>query len=170
MSRTLIDDAFAHHTWATIRLIDACAALTLAQLETAVAGTYGSILGTLRHLVGSDSFDLLVARGTVMPPVAARDADLAELRAAMDRNGREWSLLLAADPDPATVLREVDPGDGFQRDAPLAIRLAQALHHGSEHRSQVCTALTILGVKPPAISAFDFGLAAGLTAEVMPGA
>jgi uncharacterized damage-inducible protein DinB len=43
------------------------------------------------------------------------------------------------------------------RHAPLGIRLAQALHHGTDHRSQVCTALTTLGIEPPAIDLWDYG-------------
>jgi uncharacterized damage-inducible protein DinB len=31
-----------------------------------------------------------------------------------------------------------------------------ALHHGTDHRSQVCTALTTLGIDPPAIEVWDF--------------
>jgi hypothetical protein len=41
---------------------------------------------------------------------------------------------------------------------------------GPERRSQVCTALTTLGVEPPQIDVFDFGLDAGRTVEKMPGA
>jgi uncharacterized damage-inducible protein DinB len=48
VSRSLLDDAFAHHAWATTRLIDACLRLTPEQLATGVPGTYGSILETLR--------------------------------------------------------------------------------------------------------------------------
>jgi hypothetical protein len=36
-------------------MIDARVQLGPEQLETAVPGTYGSILDTVRHLVGSDS-------------------------------------------------------------------------------------------------------------------
>ncbi|HKZ76581.1 MAG TPA: hypothetical protein VJ259_07940, partial [Actinomycetota bacterium] len=39
-------------------VLDACLALGTEQLETAVLGTYGSILQTARHLVGSDSWYL----------------------------------------------------------------------------------------------------------------
>ena len=63
MSRSLLEDAFAHHVWATMRLIDACIPLSPQQLETDVPGTYGSILQTQRHLVGSDAWDLFVATG-----------------------------------------------------------------------------------------------------------
>jgi len=51
MGRSPIDEAFAHHVWATLRLIDGCE-LSPEQLEAAVPGTYGSILETMRHLVG----------------------------------------------------------------------------------------------------------------------
>jgi uncharacterized damage-inducible protein DinB len=55
MSSSLMDEAFAHHVWATLRVSDVCAGLSPAQLETAPEGIYGSILATLRHLVGADS-------------------------------------------------------------------------------------------------------------------
>ena len=88
----------------------------------------------------------------------------------MESNGAAWSQVLAEDLDPDTVVREVDPGDGYQRDAPVGIRLAQALDHGSDHRSQICSALTALGVQPPRIDAFDFGVADGRIVERMPDA
>lgn len=52
MSGSLLTDAFAPHVWATLRLIDTCLALSPEQLETGVPGTSGSILDTMRHLVG----------------------------------------------------------------------------------------------------------------------
>jgi hypothetical protein len=54
MSRSALEDAFGHHVWATLRMIDA-RQLGPEQLETAVPVTYGSILDTVRHLLGSDS-------------------------------------------------------------------------------------------------------------------
>ena len=63
MPPSLLADAFRHHIWATIRLLDTCAALDEAQLATGVPGTYGSIIDTLRHLVDGDVFYLNVLRG-----------------------------------------------------------------------------------------------------------
>jgi uncharacterized damage-inducible protein DinB len=57
-------------------------------------------------------------------------------------------------------------GDGSEGHAPLGIRLAQVLHHGTDHRSQVCTGLTGLGVEPPAIDAWDFAASGGRLVEV----
>jgi uncharacterized damage-inducible protein DinB len=32
------------------------------------------------------------------------------------------------------------------------------LNHGSDHRSQICTALTTLGIEPPKIDVMSYGL------------
>jgi len=49
MKRSLLADAFAHHVWATLRMIDACIGHTQEELATAVPGTYGSILDTIER-------------------------------------------------------------------------------------------------------------------------
>jgi uncharacterized damage-inducible protein DinB len=164
----LMDDAFGHHVWASVRLIDACLALSPEQLETGVPGTYGSILETQRHLVGSDSWYLFVASGDRSAVVDEQHMDLSDLRAAMEANGDRWSRLLAKDLDPDIVLHEVDDDDGYERDVPVGVQLAQALHHGTDHRSQICTALTNLDVEPPGIDVWNFGIQEGRVIEKLP--
>jgi uncharacterized damage-inducible protein DinB len=167
MSRSVLEDAFAHHVWATLRLVDACLPLSPQQLETPVEGTYGSILETVRHLVGADSSYLFSMTGGRTALIDEDHMALQELRAAMESHGAAWSGLLAQDLDPdAIVVRHRD--DGSETHAPMAIRLAQALHHGTDHRSQICTVLTTLGVEPPAIDAWDFGAQDGRVVEVPP--
>jgi len=162
-----MEDAFAHHVWATLRLIDVCTALSPQQLETAVPGTYGSILETQRHLVGADASYLFVSSGGRTPAIDEDHMDLAELRTVMEGHGAAWSQLLSEDPDPdAVIVRRRD--DGSETHAPISIRLAQALHHGTDHRSQICTALTTLGIEPPYIDVWDFGEQAGRVVEVPP--
>jgi len=167
MSGSLLKNAFAHHVWATLRLIDVCLPLTPEQLDTAVPGTYGSILATQRHIVGSDSGYLFVASGERIPAIDEEHMSLSELRALMERHGVEWTRLLEENPDPETVLtRHRD--DGSETRAPLGIRLAQVLHHGSDHRSQICTVLTTLGVEPPDIDVWDYGEEVGRVVDVPP--
>jgi uncharacterized damage-inducible protein DinB len=167
MSRSLLEDAFAHHVWATLRVIDVCLGLNQEQLGTAVPGTYGSILDTMRHLVGADSSYLFVATGERTPLIDEDQMDLPELRGTMEGNASAWSGILGTDLDPDTVLvRHRD--DGSETHAPRSIRLAQVLHHGTDHRSQICTALTTLGMQPPAIDVWDFGLQDGRVVEVPP--
>ena len=167
MSTSLLRDAFDHHVWATLRIIDSCLPLSDEQLATPVPGTYGSILDTVRHLVGADSSYLFVQSGERTPLIDEDTMDLQELRAAMERNGAAWSELLAGELDPDEVLvRHRD--DGSETHAPRSIRLAQVVHHGTDHRSQICTVLTTLGVEPPAIDVWDFGGEDGRVVEVPP--
>jgi len=167
MSSSLLEDAFGHHVWATLRLIDACLPLNPEQLAAAVPGTYGPILETVRHLVGADCSYLFSITGGRAPLIDEDRMDLPELRAAMERNGAAWSNVLAQDPDwDAVVVRRRE--DGSETHAPVGIRLAQALHHGTDHRSQICTILTTLGVEPPAVDVWDFGEQNGRVVEVPP--
>jgi uncharacterized damage-inducible protein DinB len=155
MTVPLLADAFGHHTWATIRVLDACSTLDVVQLATAVPGTYGSIIDTLRHLVGGDVFYLDVISGR-QPPFDEQASDISTMRAVIQANDRVWQRLVAGDLEATTDLVEYED-NGYETHAPLGIRLAQALHHGTDHRSQVCTALTTLGIEPPAIDVWDFG-------------
>jgi len=167
MGRSLLGDAFAHHVWATVRLVDSCMSLSPEQLGMGVPGTYGSILETIRHLVGADSSYLSVLTGGRIPAVDEDHMDLLQLRAAMEGNGPGWSSLLGEDLDPDVVVIR-HRADGSESHAPLGVRLAQALHHGTDHRSQICTALTTLGEEPPAIDVWDFASQDGRLLEVPP--
>jgi uncharacterized damage-inducible protein DinB len=156
MPSSLLADAFGHHVWATIRVLDACASLDNEGQATVVPGTYGSIIATLRHLVGADVFYLDVLTGREPEPFDEAGSDIPMLRAVMEAQGPAWQRLVAGDIDATTDVIEYE-SNGYETHAPLGIRVAQALHHGTDHRSQVCTALTALGIEPPAIDAWDFG-------------
>ena len=69
--------------------------------------------------------------------------------------GSRSPAIIAGDLDPTIVVVEFEDS-GYETHAPLGIRLAQALYHGSDHRSQVCTVLTTLGIEPPGIEVWDF--------------
>ena len=167
MSRPLLADPFAHHVWATLRLIDTCLSLGPEQLGTVVPGTYGSILETMRHLDGADGSYLFVLTGGRILAIDEDRMDLPQLRSAMEGFGAAWSALVAQDLDPdLVVVRHRD--DGSEGHAPMGVRLAQALHHGTDHRSQICTALTTLAVEPPAIDVWDFAAQDGRLVDVPP--
>src|SRR5262245_25881716 len=85
---------FQHHAWATLNLIDHCAALPPEQLELTVPGTAGTIGHTLAHLVGADQRYLRRMDGQE-PTVHERDQPgLAELRTAAERNAARWETVL----------------------------------------------------------------------------
>ena len=166
MGSSVLDDAFGHHVWATLRLLDVCLELNPEQLDTVVPGTYGSILDTQRHLVGADAWYLFVITDGRITEIDEDAIDLGGLRAVMEANGPAWAALLAGDVDPDADV--VNRWEGWETHAPMGIRLAQAVHHGTDHRSQICTALTTLGVEPPAIDVWDFGSQNGRHVEIPP--
>jgi uncharacterized damage-inducible protein DinB len=59
----------------------------------------------------------------------------------------------------ATITRLRD--DGTKSHAPLGVRLTQATQHGTDHRSQIATALTSLGVEPPDIDVWAYANSQG---------
>ena len=167
MTTSLMADAFGHHVWATIKLLDTCLELDDAQLATDVPGTYGSILAIARHTVGADHGYLFAVTGGAHAEIDEDSMSIAELRASMEANGPEWTAFLEQDLDPdVDVVRHRD--DGTDSHAQLGIRLAQVIHHGTDHRSQICTALTSLGVEPPEIDVWAFGREDGRTFVTSP--
>jgi len=170
MTKTLLDDAFAHHVWATLQVMDVCAGLEPAQLEATAPGTYGSILDTLRHIAGADSGYLFAMTGGKVQSIdqeQEEQMDLAELRKSVEGFVSDYASLLATDLDPGRiVVRHRD--DGSETHAPLGIRLAQVVHHGTDHRSQICTILTSLGIEPPLIDVWDYADQDGRLVEIPP--
>ena len=160
MSPSVLSDAFAHHAWATQRLLDECAGLTPDQLATTVPGTYGSILDTMRHIVGADASYLNVMTGGRIASIDEESMTLDELRALMPGYGEAWTSSVAGSFDPEEdVVRHRD--DGTDSHGTRGVRLAQALQHGTDHRSQICTALTTLGIEPPEIDVWAWAAEEG---------
>jgi uncharacterized damage-inducible protein DinB len=170
MTGSALNDAFAHHGWATLHLLDVCERLNADQLASSVPGTYGSIIDTLRHIVGADASYLALLSGDRVERIdEEREATLTieQLRYATRRHDEVWPSVLGADLDPAEpVVRHRD--DGSTSTAPRGIRIAQALQHGADHRSQICTALTNLGIEPPELDAWAYAAARGLLHETRP--
>jgi hypothetical protein len=115
MSSSLLEAAFAHHAWATTRLIDACLDLSVEELETSVLGTRGPMLETLRHVVLSDAEELFFLTGNVAFDIDEEHVSLAEARVIMERNGSGWAEYISRSLDPDTMVLEVDKTDGKNR-------------------------------------------------------
>jgi uncharacterized damage-inducible protein DinB len=160
VTRSILADAFDHHVWASLRILDALAPLRDEQLASTVPGTYGSILDTARHLVGSDRWYLFTLSRGAVPQIEEEAMAVAELRAAMEPDGPAWGAILATNPDPDEDF-VLTRDDGSESHATWGVRLAQVVHHGTDHRSQIATALTSLGITPPEMDVWDWALTVG---------
>ncbi len=152
---SLLATLYQHHLWANLRLLAACAHLTEAQLDATVAGTFGSIRDTLQHLVLAEmSYLSRISTGQrLQRPEGAPPPTMEQLEASLRHSGAgliDWAQRVTG---AETV--EID-WDGEMRAVPKAILLTQAINHATEHRSQVMTILTQLGIQPPECDAWTY--------------
>lgn len=146
---------FRHHAWATLRLIDHCDDLPSERLQESVPGTYGSVIATLIHLVAADQRYLRRMDGAEAQPLVqeGQPATLAELRDAMQTQAIRWEALVDRAPElDVTLPRREEP------DIPRAedLLFLQAIHHGNDHRTQVCVVLGATGLEAPDLDGWHY--------------
>ncbi len=110
--------------------------------------------------MGADRWYLFTLTSGTVTEIDEHGMDVAALRAAMEPADVAWAGLLATNPDPDEMFT-LHRDDGTKSHATWGVRLAQAVHHGTDHRSQVCTALTTLGIEPPSIDLWDWAYPIG---------
>jgi len=146
-----------HHTWATLRLIDRCLELSAEQLELSTPGTYGSIHATLTHLVVADRRYLRGITGEEAGPPLQSLPPLATLRAGMERQERHWrEVLERIDEIDATMPAIQSPEPYPEIEHAVGLFLVQAVHHGQEHRTHVCSILGAHGLAVPDVTGWDY--------------
>ena len=165
-----LKEAFRHHAWATRELLAFCARLRPEQLSqprpTPLAGDHGSILETLDHIVCTDGGYLGALTGHRLDWARERGlgSDLGELAPWVDEAEALWMGFLSR-PDDAARKVFLDAGT-YETDA--AVVTAQALHHGSAHREQICAMLRELGLDPPDLQPWAFADQTGRSRWIKP--
>jgi len=155
-------DAFRHNAWATRQLLEFCRELSPAQLEASATGVYGSPIDTFWHIVGAEAGYCYRLSGQ-RPEWDWRTDDtpsLAAIAARAEEMAGRWEAFLTEPFDAERLLRYQWEDEG-QMDVPAGIVLAQALHHGNEHRTQIYTVLTELGLEPPEHGVWEFAVETG---------
>ena len=139
---------FRHNAWANGKLLDFCEGLSDEQLDTTAVGTYGTIRDTLVHIVYGEVSYVERVNGNLPPnrPPDEKFPGFAWLREVADWASEEMlQLALSARSD--TMVTDSWPG-GTER-YKLTDLMVQALNHATEHRTQVSTIVTQLGLEPP---------------------
>jgi uncharacterized damage-inducible protein DinB len=158
----LMLEFFRHNTMMNQRLVEACRQLSPEQLGATVTGTYGSIGSTLVHIANAQAGYAARLLDTERPERLPEDpfpgfealADRfahgdAQLEEAAAGGGRDRRVQVTGDDPPGTWWM------------PVSLFLLQAVNHGTEHRSQVATILTQLGVEPPNMDGWTYIDASG---------
>jgi uncharacterized damage-inducible protein DinB len=170
MTQTLLE-LYRHKTWATLRLIERCQELRWDQLDTSVAGTYGTIRETLHHLVQAEEgyYRIMVraqlAKPLELPPLGDKHVGLDELAERIHQLGPRWELLAL---DRAAAAQQVTTSDGWHTTG--AVPMAQAIHHADDHRTQVLTIIGALGLDVPDLDVWWHAIQSGTMVEGTPSA
>jgi len=152
MIENILVKLFEHNNWANLCIIQACSTLSDEQLDAEPqSATKGSIRVTLLHLVGSQASYLSL----LTLPVEARHyapLQFTELQESARRSG-EGLLALARGEKPLNA--RLQTTDGYFVE-PWVV-MVQAINHATEHREQISSMLSALGVTPPDLDGWTYG-------------
>ena len=136
---TLWVEAFRYHRWANLHLLGVCAKLSDEQLQLTSPGTYGTIAATWLHLLSAEQRYLRRLVGTE-PQLSERN-EFPGIAVLTEHASRTGDALIEA----ATKVKPDDVIDTKYGDQSMRLHLGvviiQALHHGNDHRTHICTIL-----------------------------
>ena len=161
-------DAVAHfsllaryNAWATARLLDAVALLDEADYRRDAGLFFGSIHGTLNHLLVGEHQLWFVRFAEGASPKVALDHEIEPDRARLDANLRagaaRWAPLIATWPaERWNQTLDYTTTRGVAASLPFAATLAHVFNHGTHHRGQITAAVTALGQPCPELDLVYF--------------
>jgi uncharacterized damage-inducible protein DinB len=153
MAEIFLVKLFEHNNWANQMIIEACSVLSDLQLDAEPhSATRGTIRRTLLHLVHSQLgyLSLLTLPVDERPDVAPAFAELKE-SAQISGEG----LLALARGEQKPFESRLTTKDGYHTE-PWVVML-QVINHATEHREQIKSMLSALGVTPPNMDGWDYG-------------
>jgi uncharacterized damage-inducible protein DinB len=152
-------EAFRYHRWANLHLLDVCGSLSEEQLELTAPGTYGTIANTWLHMLGAEQ-RYIRRLGGPEAQVSERNPfpGITALKEQAKRSAGEL-IELAGRVGPDDQF-ETNFSDGRHR-LHSGIVLIQALHHGNDHRTHICTILGHHGLAYGDMDVWAYGDATG---------
>lgn len=162
-----LNDQVRHNVWSNRYVYDYLAKLPESTLELHVRpGGFGDIRQTLRHIIDSEASYLrrLEPSFDPIPWEFQEDVEFAVIGPRIELLAAAWERLLAGEFDQEALAQARGDG-GVVYDVSKGVILAQAIHHGSEHRSQICDILGYHGFDAPEIGAWEYALATGRMRE-----
>jgi len=146
--------ALRYNRWANLQLLDVCGNLSEEQLELSSPGTYGTIAATWTHLLAAEQRYLRRLVG-FEPTLSEKDA-FPGIPVLKEHALRSGDALIGAmgrfDPDGTTPDRE---GSGGVKQW---LVMTQAIHHGNDHRTHICSILGQNGLSYGDLDVWAFGV------------
>ena len=149
-------ELFKHHLWANEKLLGACDRLSDEHLDASVGGVYGSIRLTLLHLFASETRYVAAIHNQPRPDELHEEKPFPGLAAlkAYARTTGEDLIALAQTVGPDDRMQGQNRGESY--DLPLSIPLAQAINHRTEHRANITTIMSAVGLEAPPLDVWEY--------------
>jgi uncharacterized damage-inducible protein DinB len=165
MTENFLVKIFEHNNWANQKIIQACYALSEEQLDAQPRSvTKGTIHRTLVHLVSSQESYLRTLTVPLEERLHPRTVAFAELEESARISGE--GLLALASGERKPFAARLKTRDGFYTESWVV--MLQVINHASEHREQIKSMLSVLGVTPPDMDGWDYGFATNTLVPVSP--
>ena len=153
MTENFLEKLFEHNNWANLRIIQACSALSDEQLDAEPqSATRGSIRSTLSHLAGAQAGYLSLLTLPVEERVRVTPA-FDELQEFVSKSGE--GLLALARGVQKPLKPQLQTRDGYFVES--WVLMVQIINHATEHREQIKSMLSALGMIPPDIDGWSYG-------------
>ena len=155
MSENFLVKLFEHNHWANLQIIQACASLSDEQLDAEPqSATMGSIRQTLIHLVGAQHNYLRLLSLPLDQRQDRLSLEFAGLLESATRSGEALTALLRENTSPY-LQTPFQTRNGYLVEPWVLV--VEIINHATEHREQIKSMLSALGVTPPAIDGWDYG-------------
>ncbi len=150
-----IVELIRYNNWANAQVFAACQKLSASQLASSAPGVYGSIHRTLGHIIAAeaDYVNRMTGDGP-QPPFRWEDEPaLADISAFA---GQVAVALLGAIQrvPPEHIVHEEE--DGNTMDYKARLLFIQIINHGIEHRTNITTILSGLGLPAPEVDGWGY--------------
>jgi uncharacterized damage-inducible protein DinB len=163
----LLTEAFRYNKWANLHLLDVCVHLSKDQVQLSAPGTYGTIAATFLHLLSAEQRYLRRLAPGTKPDINEHDATAPSLAILRENAVRSGDQLIEA-------ARRITPDDTIEEERDgrrlrlhLGVVLVQAMHHGNDHRTQICTILGQHDIPYGDMDVWAYGQATGAIVPIV---
>lgn len=163
MSDHFLVKIFEHNNWANGCILQACAILSDEQLDVSPQSvTKGTIRATMTHLVSSQLSYLRTLTRPLEERLDPITVEFDQLQESVRISGE--GLLALARGEQKPLSPRIQTRDGYMVE-PWVVML-QVINHATEHREQIKSMLSELGLTPPEIDGWEFGFATNALVEI----
>jgi uncharacterized damage-inducible protein DinB len=153
MAENILARLFEHNNWSNDQIVQACSSLTDEQLDAPPqSATEGSIRSTLLHIASAQYGYLRILTLPLEQRQERAEVEFFDIQNSMKQTGEELLQLVK---DGTYPKEHLTTRDGYHVE-PWVI-LVQIINHATEHREQIKSMLTALGITPPDIDSWSYG-------------